>query len=392
MTQLHIAEYRVEDLYVRVKKFNNKATKLGLPLITVAQTGIEAREFTRENALGEREKFSINVVSVELTGEIPRIGGWAIHSKVEPSQVPGSNFVYTQPHFDAVEGLRTTKMICEHCNMKRGRSLVYLLQNVETGEQKLVGKSCLKDFLPNIDVGSLLAYLESFHTLSSGDTLDEDCERAPREAFVYGVRDLIAESLVLIKKWGYKSKKMARELNDDMIATVEWVARTNPKDRKELYPVAELTPVYESGEVEKVLAFLNDLNPRDDFGYNLQLAIKQVNAPVKMFSFVVAGVNMYLKSVEKAAEAAVKTNEWVGTVGERVVLKGLKLVRCTPVETNFGMSFVTGFEDEDGRTFIWFASKKIGDVGEVMDLKTTIKKHDEYKGVKQTVITRAAKQ
>jgi hypothetical protein len=388
MSQLTIAEYRVEELYARVKKFNNKATKLNLPVITLAKTAAFTKDFKARNSDGVLQEYSINYVTIEITGDIPRIGGWAIHSKVEPSGVFGQNFVYSQPGFEAVESLRTTKMICEHCNHNRARSLVYLLQKIETGEQKLVGKTCLKDFLPNIDVAALLSYLEGFRELATSN-IDEDAERAPREAYVYSTKELIAECLYSIRKVGFRSKKAAREMGEEGTETSAWVGIADQKKREKLYPLDEMRPIFESGEIEKVLDFIKALNPRDDFGYNLQLAVEQVYAPAKMFPFVAAGVQMYLKSLENAAEAATKTNEYLGTVGERSVFSGLKIVRVTPIEGHYGTTFLTCFEDDAGRSLVWFASKCPGKVGEVFNLKATIKEHKDYNGTKQTVITRA---
>ncbi len=47
--------------------------------------------------------------------------------------------------------------------------------------------------------------------------------------------------------------------------------------------------------------------------------------------------------------------------------------------------------DPEGRTFVWFASKKIADEGETVNLKASIIKHDEYNGRKQTIISRCTK-
>jgi hypothetical protein len=389
MSQLIIAEYRIEELLARVKKFNNKAKKLNLPVIVATQTELKSKTFKSRDSDGILREYTINYATFDLAGDIPRIDGWAIHSKVEPSGVFGQNFVYSQPGFEPVEALRTTEFICEHCNMKRGRSLVYLLQNIETGEQKLVGKSCLKDFLPNIDVASLLSYLEGFRELNTSN-LDEDGERAPREAYVYNTKELIAECLYSIRKVGYRSKKAARDMGEEGTETSAWIGISDVQKREKLYPPVEMRPIFESGEIEKVVEFVNALNPRDDFGYNLQLAVQQTYAPIKMFGFVAAGVQMYLKSLEKAAEAATKTNEYLGTVGERIVFNGLKIVRVTPIEGSYGTTFLTGFEDDAGRSVVWFASKCPGKVGEVFNLKATIKDHKEYNGTKQTVITRAS--
>ena len=53
------------------------------------------------------------------------------------------------------------------------------------------------------------------------------------------------------------------------------------------------------------------------------------------------------------------------------------------------MKFLT----EDGACLVWKASNTElarGDVGKKYDIKGTVKKHDEYKGAKQTLLSRCA--
>jgi hypothetical protein len=398
---MKIAQFRMIELAAKVKKFNNKAVKLNLPVIEVKELSREVREFKRKDeVLGSYIEY-MEFVEVEFIGAIPRVDGWAIHSKIEPSQVEG-NFVYTNKGFAPREDLRTTKMVCQHCNINRFRSVVYLLENLDTKEQKLVGKSCLKDFLPETNIAEVLAYLQRFEDLSSEDNGDdEEYERAPREAFVYPVNVLIAESLILIEKFGYTSKKAAVEYNDrvdyaqgqEKQATSWMLAESNEKNRKALYPDEKIAEIFKSGKVDAVIEFLNAQDSSKDFNYNVQLAIKQAVAPYKMFGFIAAGVNMYWKSVSEAAAKVVtnKVNEYIGEVGERIVFNGLRIVREYVSEGNYGSTFITTMEDPEGRSVVWFASKRVGDIGEVVNLKGTIREHKEFKDVKQTVITRATK-
>lgn len=54
---------------------------------------------------------------------------------------------------------------------------------------------------------------------------------------------------------------------------------------------------------------------------------------------------------------------------------------------DFGTTYLYKFADEAGNVFIWYASRPI-ELQERMTLKATIKAHNEWNGVKQTVLTR----
>jgi hypothetical protein len=404
---MKIAQYRVEELLKKVKTFNNKAKKLGLPEVKAELVGTELVEFSYKDDEGNKVPYFIEFSEYTITGEIPRVGGWAIHSKVEHSEVPGQNFVYTNAGFESVASLRTTEFICQHCDKIRGRASVYLLQNLESGEQKLVGKSCLKDFLPETNILEVLAYLENLHKLSDGAGLcDEDGDpidngNAPRSAWVYPVWDLIAESLIVIRKWGFTSKKKAQEqfesgesdVPPEVAATATLLGNTNPKARKELYSDEEVSEIAKSGKVEACLEWIKEQDAKSDFFYNLQLAVKQTAAPTKLYAFVAAGVSLFLRATEEkvAKQNTNKLNEFVGTVGERRVFADVKIVREYVSEGTFGSTFITTLEMVDGQCLVWFASKRVGEVGEQLSVKATIKEHKLYNDLKQTVITRGSK-
>lgn len=55
----------------------------------------------------------------------------------------------------------------------------------------------------------------------------------------------------------------------------------------------------------------------------------------------------------------------------------------------YGLTYLHTFV-KDGYTFTWFTSKDLEELekGDIVTLKGTIKEHKEYKGYKQTVVTR----
>jgi hypothetical protein len=385
---LKIASYRVEELNAVVTKFNKKAAKWNLPQLEVKKSEPFDVEFETEEGF----KYFIEFCEVEIIGEIPRIAGWKIHSRVEPSEIPGQNFVFTLPNFEQAPYLRTTKMVCQHCNIDRARGKVYLLQHEETGETKIVGTTCLKDFLPNVDVEKLLSYIQNYASMLAGLEEDEEGsgERAPRSAWLYETKLLIAESLVWIKKNGFVSRKAARESCEELVSTDNFLANTS-REREKMYSQAEIAEAYKSGEVDACVNWIETNGKEGDFWYNVRLAVKQHGTPWKLFSFVAAAVNSYIMSKTELVEKIVKNNQYVGTVGERREFHNLTIIREVVVEGTYGNTFITSFEDAIGTSYVWFASKSVGKVGDSVNLKATVREHKEFKGVKQTVLTRGTK-
>ena len=75
---------------------------------------------------------------------------------------------------------------------------------------------------------------------------------------------------------------------------------------------------------------------------------------------------------------------------ERRDFTGLKVFMKSEKDNEYGVTTILGFEDTEGNCLIWFATgSKAYEIGQVLNLKATIKGYDESDGVKKTVITRA---
>lgn len=116
------------------------------------------------------------------------------------------------------------------------------------------------------------------------------------------------------------------------------------------------------------------------------------------------GDSYSLKSVEKDWERAVETpietnteahrevseapeSKWIGEVGERLTDLKLMVKYVNGFDGQFGFTYVYKMEDEDGNQFTWFTQKSL-EQGQSYIVRGTVKKHDEFRGVKQTVLTR----
>ena len=91
--------------------------------------------------------------------------------------------------------------------------------------------------------------------------------------------------------------------------------------------------------------------------------------------------------VEGLRYGDVNPGNYVGEIGERYSFE-LKIEKALSLNGYYGPSTMHIMSDLDGNTFVWTTAAKTLTVGETYYLKGTIKDHKEYRGVKQTVLTR----
>ena len=93
---------------------------------------------------------------------------------------------------------------------------------------------------------------------------------------------------------------------------------------------------------------------------------------------------------KKIAAAQPKVNSnWVGEISSKYEAGLVQLIRKSGFETAYGFSYVYTFQDQDENILTWFTAKDLGlDINDQVYLKGTVKSHDEYKSVKNTILTR----
>lgn len=410
-----------------IAKLNKRCRKLGVPEITcsaqvdhvrigVARDGKRVGWYTEEQFAkcsggivdtGERREW----YAVEVSGQSPVISGWTFVATLEPlSLEDGSveNLVSNLPGEKCPVEFRGAIGRCDHCNAARRRKETFVVRSGD--EYKCVGRQCLKDFLGyHADPHTLASVAE---TLASLTTL---CESAGDvEGFgggsgepTWSIEAFLTLTAAAIAKRGWLSKGAARDRDDLQNATANIVldvltppSPTAPYEVRAAWKelVAQLTPTEQSkATAEASIQWALDLNPREDEDYlaNVKLIARHGLVTRKTSGVAASIVPAYLRAVEEEVKrtqrAQLPPSNHVGTVGQRE--KGPVKVRCVGLTSHTGAFGTTGIHklvDEAGNDLTWFASEGAEWIaqGNEAHISYTVKKHDEFRGRKQTVVTR----
>ena len=91
----------------------------------------------------------------------------------------------------------------------------------------------------------------------------------------------------------------------------------------------------------------------------------------------------------RGSEEEETISEWIGEVGDKIKMLPVKLMGVYGFNGRYGYSQVVKFKDEEGNVLTWFTAVNIPvEVGSDCLLSGTIKKHDQYKEEKTTILTR----
>ena len=117
------------------------------------------------------------------------------------------------------------------------------------------------------------------------------------------------------------------------------------------------------------------------------------NAGVYLWQWLKVGdVIEMVREANEALTASQSKSNYVGKVGDRLELT-VKLTKVSSYDTHFNHVTVTNyiniFEDAYGNVYVWKTTAWFdANVDDELTLKGTVKEHSEYKGIKQTILTR----
>lgn len=364
----------------KLARLAKKAKKAGTSDIKLVRVGRRTEE----------DGTQICIVAVE--GDPVKYEGYTFLARLDHNIDPtgNSNIVYTMPGEELNENQRLASANCEHCGWQRRRKDTFILRKDDDGSFIQVGRTCLKDFFGH-DPAEILRRAQYITKVI--DNIRAASE--PSEAYLINRRSVdlqtfLAYVVSCIEVNGWTSGKEAWG-DPDKMSTCNQACNSmfcwpypDPSDRptKEQVATSEL-----------VLEFVKTLDPnRSDFNFNMTQMAKLEIIDFKMTGIAAAMVFCYNRHIENEVKKAANPkddlsgSEYVGTEKERLTLD-VTVLSSRVHEGQFGSYSITRMLDADGNLFVSFGQYH-ATPGDKVTVRGTVKRHQDYNGVKQTVLNR----
>lgn len=392
MKQFAIYEGNMERLLKKINRIRNKCKKYDCDF-HFAEVGEEFRTVELENG----EKITARFVLVEAEG-VAKVNGWRFVATVEHTEK--GNIINKAFNIEVPERYYTSTSICEHCNSNRYRKDTYLVMNEETSEFKQVGKSCLKDFTGGMSAEGVAQYTALFEELIEGET---PCGGTGER--YYPVKEFLMYVAETIKHFGYvRTQDSGRSTRDRAFDyyMLEHGGRFFEEEKQRLKEEMQSVSFNANGNTEfakKALEWLNSQEVDNNYMHNLKTACSLEYTSYRNLGILTSLYPTYNRELEYQAEkaeqekqraleqAAEQNSKHIGIVGDRIEIEVHSIECVTSWETQYGVTRIYKFVDTNGNVYTWKTSNFVEEE-KVNKVKGTIKSHNEYRGIKQTEITR----
>lgn len=370
----------------KIAKLNARATKRGFTGHVDIQAERVERTYRDENTGLDITEV---VYDTTITGEAPCYEGWRFLATLEWISEDGL-IVNTVPGVESVnrEGLR--EGWCDHCKSQRHRKNTYLVQHTDTGEQRQVGSTCLKDFLGWSAMPSFL----------SAQKVEEELDAAmggfPKD---FTVETVLACAWAVVKRNGFVPASTCGYGETPTRDIVNLLLDPPPLSVDAQDAAREHAPYIEEarGMATKLRDWLlsDEFDGTSEYVLNMKAVAGAGHVGSRQFGLLASAPQAWAKAQERSLVKQRENtddirNEWYGNVGDKIEVRvRVRSVRWS--ENAYGVSTIYKMVSEDGYPFTWFASRDaLGEEpsDELVTIRGTIKKHSEWQDRKETILTR----
>lgn len=399
MGTYRILEGNIERLEKKIKRIQNKCNKYGTHF-HYERVGEEVIEKTFNKGTELEKTVAYNYIVVEAEGKAV-INDWQFVCEINHTE--HGNIFRGVSVIEVPERYYITDTVCEHCNTKRRRRNTYLVQNTITGEFKQVGKSCLKDYTNGMDAELVASMLDMLDRIVEGEQPNTDERYEP----FYKTQKALETAVEVIRVFGYEKRNpygdMYSTANRTYIAH-EYFLRGGLKYKDDFekkvidkLKAENFNPEAEEVKetVQKALEWMQNVEATNNYLHNAQTIAKGEYVRIKDLGILVSIIPCYYRHIQKEmeyskeqkerAEQRAKSNH-IGEVGERIAVDVKDFEVITGWETIYGYTKVYRITDTNDNVFTWKTTTDL-DRKDIV-LTATVKEHKEYKGEKQTEVTK----
>lgn len=368
-----IPDENMEALKAKLAALSKKGEKWGLDPVFMMPIG-----FKDETVY---DNYVHRVWEVLIAGTVHKIEGWAFNARIDYDHNSG-NLVTASPGRVVPECYHSIDSICEHCNKKRRRRTGYLLQHTETAEYKVVGSSCLNEFFNQTTPDKIAKYFETIRkTIETAKKYSVSNGYTPNYLHI-SLPNFVECVLETINVHGWYGSTEARNRGDYYNSTA---SRAHT-----LYKSLGSSPNHttEANTIISWAASMTDEEVKGNmFLNNIRIIARDGRAKISDENFIAGMVRAYQNKFKKPTPTFdVTKSTHIGVTGDKVNIDVTVLSSFRSKDNTFD---VIKMIDANGNVYVWFnhGSSKISK-DETLKVQGTIKAHNEYKGIKETVLTR----
>jgi len=389
----------------RWDKLVRRAHKLGIepPAFVVLSEEIRPKKVQRQRWNEHESEYetywedvAIVYKMVQLQNPIVQVAGWQFAATLEHLGEDG-NITHNISGSDLPIRYRNCGPACDHCQTKRYRKDTFVVFSPEKNEYKQVGSSCLTDFL-GVDGSRFAAMAEIYSTATELASASEQSSGGNCGDFFDYLDVYLSYVAETIGVSGWLSRKAARELDKPATSDVAYRhLHPNIYDRQSdrLFD----KPSEKAIDLAKdSIAWCESLSDAEveasEYLHNIRVIARRGIVGGRQYGYAASIVSSFQRALvdkaNKERESRIRnTSEYVGEVGKRVVFN-LMVEKVLEFDGMYGTTLIHLMSDNLGNRFVWKSSGKAFEIGIPIRIKATVKKHGEYKGTKQTELTRCS--
>jgi len=360
----------------QITKLNKRVLKLGLPPIVLSWN---------KPTLDDQGQM---MFPCDLTGPLSvSYDGWEFVATLQHLPT-GENILRTiSNEWNLPEDYRTSGSACQHCEYKRYRKDTYVVYHQGDDHFCQVGSTCIKDFLGGNSPDNIMQRAGFVADLLS--FMDGACHSAKKEwdEGIWHIVTCLAQTAACIRDYGWLSKGDASK--NGGTATATWV-----QDNLQCPAGFQFSKV---DEADKVLAKLaaewaenisDQESDGNDYLHNIRAIARSGMVGYRTIGYAASILVAYERFMRDTAPR--QTSNHLGSINDKLTLD-LNLIQVNGFESRFGYTNKYIFQDQVGNILVWLTSTEQDlEKGKKYKIKGTVKNHSEFKGTKQTELSRCS--
>lgn len=380
------------NVKARVTAVNRKMAKRDAPPFVLEEGWRGVKRIAPRN---DRDPIDIPAVTLRITGQPFKIPGYSLAGVFYRGEDGEPNRLVSFGGHQFSSEQQNCGERCDHCKTERQRKVLFLLKEMLTGDIKQIGGDCSEIYLgvsPARAVNTIGLFDEALSVLKMMEEEywgDEISELDGNRGASLPLLDYLGGVATAIRLSGWYSVSRAEELGVEPTAS-EAFSRAIGNS-----PFPPETPAKDMEMAEQALAHWRSRFPVEEpqvlgeFEANIKLIVHSSQISKKSFgraAWLIQGYQKELDQALRSEQAAMSVYQ--GQEGEPIETV-LRVNRRSVFETQFGPSYIYSMSDANGNAYAWkTASTPEGmDIGTITAVRAKVKRHSEYRGVKQTELS-----